>query len=195
MCEILVPNNSPIAEAGIPTIWFDYDTIYLELVLTLQGWGLHPEDRPSPNISDANCKSGLSPALVTNQLWVGVSQDLLLRPSNLLKWFTECRASVCGGLGALVAHLCPTLATPWTVARQTPLSMGLSRQEYWSGLPFPSPGDLPDPGIKPRAPALQADSLPTELPGTPSGKSLPISLKCESVSPWVVPDSLPPHGL
>ena len=63
----------------------------------------------------------------------------------------------------LVAQSCPTLATPWTVARQAPLSMGFSRQEYWSGLPFPSPGDLPDPGIKPRSPALPADSLPIEL--------------------------------
>jgi len=56
-----------------------------------------------------------------------------------------------------------TLATPWTVACQAPLSMGFSSQEYWSGLPFPFPGDLPDPGIKPRFPALQAESLPTEL--------------------------------
>ena len=45
--------------------------------------------------------------------------------------------------------------------------MGFSRQEYWSGLPFPSPGDLPDPGIKPRSPALQADTLPSEPPGKP----------------------------
>ena len=52
---------------------------------------------------------------------------------------------------------------PWTVACQAPLSMGFSRQEYWSGLSFPSPGDLPDPGTEPRSPALQADSLPTEL--------------------------------
>ena len=51
-------------------------------------------------------------------------------------------------------------ATPWTVARQAPLSMGFSRQEFWSGLPFPSPGDLPDEGIEPASPALQADSLP-----------------------------------
>ena len=55
--------------------------------------------------------------------------------------------------------------TPWTIARQAPLSMGVSRQEYWSGLPFPSPGDLPDLGIEPRSPALQADSLLTELHG------------------------------
>ena len=58
-------------------------------------------------------------------------------------------------------------ATPWTVAFQAPLSMGFSRQEHWSGLPFPSPGDLPDPGIKPSSPALQVDSLLSEPPGKP----------------------------
>ena len=51
------------------------------------------------------------------------------------------------------------------IAHQAPLSMGFSRKEYWSGFPFPSPGDLPDPQIEPRSIALQADSLPTELPG------------------------------
>ena len=55
--------------------------------------------------------------------------------------------------------------TPWTVARQAPLSMGFSRQEHWSGFPFPSPEDLPDPGIKAGSPALQEDSLPSEPPG------------------------------
>ena len=59
------------------------------------------------------------------------------------------------------SHL--TLVTPWTVAHQALLSMGFSRQECWSGFPFPSPVDLPNPGIGPRSPALQADSLPTEL--------------------------------
>ena len=63
----------------------------------------------------------------------------------------------------LVAQPCPTLATPYTVACQAPLSMGFSRPEYWSGLPFPSAGDLPDPGIEPTSLALQSDSLPTEL--------------------------------
>ena len=53
-------------------------------------------------------------------------------------------------------------ATTWTVAHQAPLSMGFSRQEHWSGVPLPSPGDLPDPGIKPRSFALQADCLPSE---------------------------------
>ena len=63
-------------------------------------------------------------------------------------------------------------ATPWTVALQAPPSMGFSRQEYWSGLPFPSPGYLPDPGIEPRSPALQADALTSEPP------------TCNSVSLW-----------
>ena len=58
-------------------------------------------------------------------------------------------------------------ATPWTVAYQAPLSMRFSRQEYWSGLPFPSPGDLPDPGIEPRSPALESDALTSEPPGKP----------------------------
>ena len=66
-----------------------------------------------------------------------------------------------------VAQLCLTLCDPWTVAYQAPLSMGFSRQEYWSGLPFPSPGDLPDPGIKPGSPRLEADALTSEPPGKP----------------------------
>ena len=56
-------------------------------------------------------------------------------------------------------------ATPWTAVHQVPLSIRFSRQRYWSGLPFPSPGDLPNPGIEPGSPALQADSLLTELQG------------------------------
>ena len=60
-------------------------------------------------------------------------------------------------------------ATPWTVAHQTLPSMGFSRQESWNGLPFPSPGDLPDPGIEPRSPTLQADALTSEPPGKPTG--------------------------
>ena len=56
---------------------------------------------------------------------------------------------------------------PWTVAHQAPPSMEFSRQEYWSGLPFPSPGNLPDPGVESRSPALQADSLPSWLSGKP----------------------------
>ena len=57
--------------------------------------------------------------------------------------------------------------TPWTIARQAPPSMGLSKQEYWSGLPFPSPGDRPNSGIEPGSPTLHADPLPYEPPRKP----------------------------
>ena len=69
--------------------------------------------------------------------------------------------------GGLVAKSCLTLATLWTVACQAPQSMGFSRQEYWSALLFPSPGDLPNPGTEPRSSTFQADSFPAELTGTP----------------------------
>ena len=58
-----------------------------------------------------------------------------------------------------------SFVTPWTAALQAPLSMGFPRQEYWSGLPFPSPGDLPNPGIKPMSPALAGGFFTTEPPG------------------------------
>ena len=74
---------------------------------------------------------------------------------------------VCVCVCVLVTQLCPTLATPWTIAHQAPLSVKFSRQEYWSGLPFSSPADLPDPDIEPGSPALQADALPSELLGKP----------------------------
>ena len=67
-------------------------------------------------------------------------------------------------------------ATPWTVAYQAPPSMGFLRQEYGSGLPFPSPGDLPNPGIKPRSPALWADALTSEPPGKPSNSKVIVNL-------------------
>ena len=67
-----------------------------------------------------------------------------------------------------VAQSCPTLCDPKDpVAHQAPLSMGFSRQDYWSGLPFPSPGNLPNPGIEPWSPTLQVDSLPSEPLGKP----------------------------
>ena len=62
--------------------------------------------------------------------------------------------------------------TPWTVAHQAPLSMGFTRQEYWSRLPCPPPGDLPNPGIEPRSSALQADSLASEPPGMPKNTGM-----------------------
>ena len=76
---------------------------------------------------------------------------------------------------------------PWTVAHQAPPSMEFSRQEYWSGLPFPSPGDLPDPGIELRSPALRADALLSEPPGKPKVKVLSYSV--------ILSNSLRPHRL
>ena len=79
-----------------------------------------------------------------------------------------------------VLNLCHVqlLATPWTVAPQAPLSMGFCRQESWSGLPFPSPGDLPDPGIEPVSLVLQAGSLPLSLQGSPPGGAQWVCNKC-----------------
>ena len=80
-----------------------------------------------------------------------------------------------GGGGGLVTKLGPTLATPWTVARQAPLSTGFSRQEYWSGLPGPPPGDLPYPSMEPMSlmsPALAGGFFTTEPPGKPVASSV-----------------------
>ena len=74
------------------------------------------------------------------------------------------------GGGGLVTKSFLTLGTPCTVAHQGPLSMGFPRQEYWSGLPFSSPEDLPNPGIEPWSPALQVGTLPSEPPGKPNSQ-------------------------
>ena len=77
----------------------------------------------------------------------------------------------------VLSHFCRVqlFAILWTVARQAPLSMGFPSQEYWSGLPFPPPGDLPDPGIEPMSPALAGGFFTSEPPGKPQGmnRSLP----------------------
>ena len=74
-----------------------------------------------------------------------------------------------------------SMQTPWGLAYQAPLFMGFSRQEYWRGLPFLPPGDLPDPGIEPKFPTLRADALPSEPPGKPSN-TMDCYKKCHS--PW-----------
>ena len=74
--------------------------------------------------------------------------------------------SITGEHSCVLSHVW-LFVTGWAVAHQTSLSMGLSRQEYWSTSPFPSPAGLPDPGIQPRSPILQADSLPSDLPQKP----------------------------
>ena len=104
-------------------------------------WVAMPSSRGSPQPRDQT------------QVFCTAGDSLLSEPqekpySSMLSHFSRVR-------------LC---ATPWSVSSQAPLSLGFPRQEYWSGLPFPSPGDLPDPRIKPRSPELKADSLPSEPP-------------------------------
>ena len=78
--------------------------------------------------------------------------------------------------------------TLWTVACQAPLSMEFSRREYWSGLPFPSPGDLPNAVIEPGSPALQADALPSEPPGKPQACEVENQIKgLTRKTPWKFP--------
>ena len=71
-----------------------------------------------------------------------------------------------------------SFVTPWTVAYQTPLSTGFPRQKYWSGLPFPSPGDLPNPGFEPTSPALSGGFFTTEPPGKPARRCTGSKLVC-----------------
>ena len=86
-----------------------------------------------------------------------------------------------------MARLCLTLLPPpWTVARQAPLSMGFSRQEHWSALPFPSPADLPDPGIEPERPALAGGFFTTEPPGKPCFFLRWVQIPKESCAPWPI---------
>ena len=128
--------------------------------------------------------------------WVlGSSGEDLWRPSRVLggrtgekSWWSSPR-----GLSHVYVCVCASCSVmsdsvaPWTVAHQAPLSMGFSRQEYWSGLPFLSPRDLPDPEIGPRSSALQADSLPSEPPRKPNptwGMGIPPPATCRlPVSP------------
>ena len=104
-----------------------------------------------------------------------VPEPVCLWPQSLVHATKVPHTSLC----VLVPPLCPTLCDPMDCSLLALPSMGFSRQEYWSGLPFPSPGDLPDPGIEPKSPALQADSLPTEPPGKPVCFCL-ISLKSQT---------------
>ena len=80
----------------------------------------------------------------------------------ILDWI--CKDNVVKESQSVICSLVSDSATPWTITCQAPLSMGFPKKEYWSGLPFPSSGDLPDPGIGPRSPGLQAVSLPAEPP-------------------------------
>ena len=102
--------------------------------------------------------------------WLGGLKSGLLFFSNCLSKLTV--------LVCLVAQLCLTLCDPWTAAHRAPLSVGFLRQEYWSGLPFASPWDLPDLGFKPGSPALQADFSASEPLGNSMYESSQYSSCC-----------------
>ena len=101
-------------------------------------------------------------------LWSTVARASRLQQLRLLGSRAQTQQLQCTGLESEVTQWCPTLCNPLDL--QAPLFMGFSRQEYWTGLPFPSPGDLPNPGIEPGSPALQADALPAEPPGKSQGR-------------------------
>ena len=114
-------------------------------------WTVAHQAPPSMGFSRQEYRSGvslLSPILYCDHDYTLIS----LMKLSLSEWVKS------------LSHV-RLLVTPWTVAFQAPPSMGFSRQEYWSGLPFPSPGDLPDPGIEPWSPAFQVDTLTSEPPG------------------------------
>ena len=132
-----------------------------------------------------------------NEFSPRASRKSAARCCKFLTWGTEWGVNCHPGGHHLPRQVCYSLShvrlfgTPWTVACQAPLSMEFSRQEYWSGLPFPSSGDLPDPGMEPRFLALQADCLSSEPPrriSPPWPKSEVKSLSCVwlFVTPWTV---------
>ena len=133
-----------------------------------------------------NCLDG-APSL-DELIFAGLSHMSVMAGGGAIGWSR--RDSLCACLVAkwkkvkFLGHVWH-FVTSWTVACQAPPSMGFSRHKYWSGLPFPSPGDLPDPGIEPRSPTLQAYSLPSEQPGNlPIGRLL---AKVTGVTqPWSV---------
>ena len=107
--------------------------------------------------------SKLQETVKDREVWWAAGHGISKSWIWLSDWLTTTTLKV--KVKVLVAHSCPTL---WSLAQRVPLSVKFSRQVFWSGLPFPTPGDDHYTGIKPRSPALQADSLPSELPGKPT---------------------------
>ena len=132
---------------------------------------LKQQQKPRPVPEQASTRQGHSQEEECVDLvgWVGGQGSILEEGQSELHF--EERVGIFqaywdkAGKIVLATQSCPTLCNSWTVAYQALLSMEFSRQEYWSGYPFPSPRDLPDSGIKPRSPAFQADYLTSESPG------------------------------
>ena len=136
---------------------------------SLRGWGLTCRQPPLPE-ARLDGETSPIPRLPKSFLPRGCPLPLMLSAGFLQRkgQSAQCltRESKQGRQVKALSRV-RLFANPRTVAHQAPLSVGISRQEYRSGLPLPSPGDLPDPGMEPRSPALQADSLPSEPPGKP----------------------------
>ena len=126
-----------------------------------------------------NCMSLIYLSILLSVLYCLNYWCVVSLKSVLVLWFSYSFVKV-----KSLSHV-QLFATPWTVACQAPSSVGFSRQEYWSGLPFPSLGDFPDPGIEPRSLALQVDTLTPELPGKPFFHSIMLFwIFCPSIWIW-----------
>ena len=126
---------------------------------------LHPNSTSDIMLLTAGIQPNSAPLIRTQSL--SQSMDTRLHTSKYVFYCKTPKGKGKGkGKGKSLSHVRP-FATPWTVAHQAPPSTGFSRQEYWSGLPFPPPGDLPNPGTEPRSLSLQADALTSEPPGKP----------------------------
>ena len=144
------PNDADLGDSGRPEAHFAIQT----------------SEQPERSLSNTN------PALVLSckqDPWVASGGWSILLLHLLIRSPQPC-ASVFRFAVELLSHV-RLFVTPWTITRQAPPSMGFPRQEYWSGLPFPSPGDLPDPGIEPTSPAVAGKFFTTEPPGKPGGYS------------------------
>ena len=171
--------------------------VYTNSVVPATPWTIAHQAPLSMEFSRQEYWSGLlfpSPRDLSNP---GTEPTSLTPPALAGRFFTSWATGEAHFIHVKVSEVtqsCPIPCDPWTVAHQAPLSMGFSRQEYWSGLPFPSPGDLPDPGIKPRSHALQADALPSEPPGKPHFIHSSVYI-CQCQSPSSPHPSQPPLGV
>ena len=121
----------------------------------------------APVVQESDFHNYTYPSSVPTYMSSALSHQTLTENMTVLGVSKERTNRVCIYMKVKSLSRVQLFATPWTVAYQAPPSMGFSRQEYWSGLPFPSPKDLPDPGIEPGSPAFQADALTSEPPGKP----------------------------
>ena len=138
------------------TLWFSLHPIHLNYLIC-EGWQWNMLSLPKADLTDV--VSLLKKINTSSGIWftaIELADVFVFSPYLLWNWKWKS-----------LSHIW-FFVIPWPVAHQAPLSMEFSRQEYWRRLPFPSPGDLPDPGIKPQSPGLQTDSLPSEPPGKTS---------------------------